>query len=702
MRQEFNLPVWTKHWKIFVLFSVICFAFAFGLRAVEYSKWANPEFSVDGEYIMGTHDAYYWLSGAKGLGSAVNNPMSGMLRILGSVTEAQYGNIAFWLPAIFAGFTAIAAFAWGMLVGGPWVGLVSSIYATSIPPFFFRTRLAYYDSDIITLLFPLTISVLLARWLSLGMQKSWFGPSKHQKKIAPILANYSLPVLAGIFVYYGKNWHPDVMTFGLVSFFISLFLAFLSDKENQITLLQGVCLFSLTAFAGIYGLIVCIIIYIYCKNGKYKSNKYVSSPIFWLLTALAIFSVSGTGSDVFLNIYSKIYAYLKPIAETTNSTSNLLYPGIAQSVIEAQNVNLDQLLITFAGNKILGYASLIAFLFALAMNRSIMLLAPFAALTVSTIWMGGRFSMFGGVAAGIGLALTAQWITLKITSNKQKQTYASAFASIAICSILLINIIPNATATPVTPILKSQHVKALKVSAKHIPASSTVWTWWDWGYATMYYTGAISYANGGHHNGKVLFPLGLAFATPSYMQSNQLIKFCAANNNHPKTVWDKMEPRKAEQLIQSLGMNKYDFNLKTKQYIVASWSDIRLAYWILYYGSWSLNNGGGIHPSVMQLRNQFSLDYTSGKFLEKGKKPLNLSSYCLLDEKGSTVKNFTNAIGPHLIFNKQESSGFLIDDFTFSSMLIRLLVENPEEPSLAKNFSLIYEGFPYVRVYEVI
>lgn len=703
IREEFRKPEWVSDWKIFLLFSFISFAIAFGMRAVELPKWDNPAFMVNGEYIMGTHDAYYWLAGAKGVGSAVDNPMSGMIRFLGTVTGAQYGNIAFWLPAVFAGFTAIAAFAWGMLVGGPWVGLVAAFYASSVPAYLFRTRLSYYDTDIVTLFFPLLISVLLARWLTLGSKQSWNFRSRVSIEFKPRVWDYLLPITAGVVTFNGSLWHTDINSFGLVAFGVSLLLIWAcGTSSTRSILLRGVLLFSFVAFSGWLGLVLALfLVVVFYSKWAENYSCFHNSYVFLVLCVLTVVSC-GVGTDSLPILLNKISAYMKPVVDVSKSTSGPLYPGITQSVIEAQNLGLDILFSSFIGNAFLGWAGFIFFAVALYFRPALLFIVPFAVMTFAAVSIGGRFAMFGGIPVGLGLSFVAKLLIDRFAGAARVGELLSVAQCLVFCAMLVFSSSALIFGMEATPIMSAQHVKALIESGQKMDKSGTVWTWWDWGYATMYYAGVHSFANGGHHSGKVLFPLGFAYATPNYMQSRQMIKFSAFNDNNPSNAWTKMGAENSEKMINSFGCVKHKIPEKNKQYIVVSWSDLRLAYWVLYYGSWSLKNGGGYHPSVSGIRNTFNINFAQGVIDIKNEGSFKLSSYEFMSPQQLEQRSYPNNVGPHLVYNKAVNQGFLVDDFTYSSVLFKLLASNPDEPELAEKFKLVYEGFPMVRVYEVL
>ncbi|TIH18015.1 hypothetical protein D0S45_05510 [Marinifilum sp. JC120] len=694
---------WFSDWKIYILFALMSFVFAFGLRCIDLPKWDNPAFMIDGEYILGTHDAYAWLAGAKGVGRAVNNPMAWLVKTIGEVTGAQYGNIAFWLPAVFAGFTAIAAFSWGLLVAGPWIGLCAGVFSTSIPLFYFRTRLSYYDTDLVTLLFPLLISVLLAYWVSRGIRNSWLPGVGKKDSFQPSIPDYFIPVVAGGCVSYGRLWHGDVFLFGLFVLFASIFLVlFCGDKESRPVLLKGLTAFCLAAMLGWVGLLLSAVLIIISEKKEIKSQSFLGSIYLYLLVILLVLIFSDAGVKIGY-LLSKIQSYLKPVSDVVEkSTAQIYYPSIGQSVIEVQNVKLVALLSDLTGNMYLSCFALLGFLFLLAKRPYVLLLLPFAFMTAAAVKLGGRFAMFGGVVLGLGGSYFLYWLMVRFLTLGKKKRACAAIAPIFLIVLLMLNVFPQYKRAMPTPIIYQEHAQALKAMSTISPADSTFWTWWDWGYATMYFTGKKSFADGSNHGGSTLFPLAFAYTTPSFQQANQFIKFSASQNGVPATAWNEMNVEDVVSLVRSFGFKNYGFKNTPKQYIVTSWADVRLAYWILYYGSCNLLNGQGVHPNISSVRSAFNLDKESGSVTFDDGNVLPLSGYAIASPGIGESKVYPQSAGPFLVYNSYLNYGYLVDDLAKNSLLFRLLLMDPAAPEIKSRFKLVYEGFPMVRIYEVL
>ncbi len=701
--QDNNISSWIADNKLVLLLAVCSFAMAFGLRAMEYSSWSNPAYSVDGEYIMGTHDAYYWLAGAKGVGGAATNPMSGLLRVLNSITGASYANIAFWLPAVFAGLCALAAFGWGMLLAGPWAGITGAVYATSIPAFYFRTRLSYYDTDLITLFFPLFISFLLGAFLLPGLRRNWLAYDDSEETYRPLTVHYIYALLAGAFTAYGDKWHGDVSTFGMIVFFIGTGLALVcARRDSRAALLRGLLVYSCAAFWGLPGLVVSVLIVGAIHKKMLQNHKlYHSSLLYLALLALPLV-FSGVAMSVFSGVFAKISNYLKPVAAVTSATTGPQYPGIAQSVIEAQNIPLDELFFNMSGNATLGMSGVIFYFLGIAFYPLLILLLPFAASTLGGMYLGGRFVMFGGIVTGLGLFLCLVMLMKLVPSLKKYNGLLKGAQAIVLIILLVVNLLPHLATMAPTPIMGATHAKALIETGKKIKKDSTVWTWWDWGYATMYYAGVRSFADGGNHAGPVLYPLALALSTPSTVQAAQFIKYSASHGNNPAKVWKDMKGEQVIKILHAMAQPGREFTAGPDQYITVSWDNIRIAYWILYYGDFDLVSGKSSHPDMSRIRESFDVNFKTGEFLVKGYAPVPMSTCMVLRKDQPIHKRFNRVKDRNLLFNAQVEQGFMVDDRVFNSMLLQLLVADPNSSRIKDNFELVYDGYPMVRIYKVL
>ncbi len=115
-----NVRIFRKgFWQIIT----ICFAvflFSAGMRLIEYPRWDQSSFKVDGEWLLATHDAYFWVAGAEDVNPiAEPMPMAIMLDVLSRIFPIPIANLAFWASILLAALVAIPLALWGYFLGAP-------------------------------------------------------------------------------------------------------------------------------------------------------------------------------------------------------------------------------------------------------------------------------------------------------------------------------------------------------------------------------------------------------------------------------------------------------------------------------------------------------------------------------------------------------------------------------------------------------
>jgi hypothetical protein len=83
--------------------------------------------------------------------------------------------------------------------------------------------------------------------------------------------------------------------------------------------------------------------------------------------------------------------------------------------------------------------------------------------------------------------------------------------------------------------------------------------------------------------------------------------------------------------------------------------------------------------------------------------PIAVKSVDGLSAQGARRALFpVNPAAPHLIINDVAKHVILMDDAAYNSMAVQLLIGDPARAELASYFKLVHEGFPLVRIYEVL
>ena len=598
---------------------------------------------------------------------------------------------------------SVVAFLWGRLLVGTGAGLFAGFMSGLFPGFYFRTRVGYYDTDIATLLFPLAVSLGLAWWLNAAAASPWLKPTEGGQEPEP--EPTFLPFWLGLLAAFGVWWHGDIGKFNLVAVWLGLALILaLVPAGRKGTYLLGLALFALTALGGWLGALGGVAL-----SWLWTRRPTWFAPLgrwFWPGTLLVLLVLVCTGNLIHPLEYmaAKIAAYMKPVAQGLEASGTLAYPSITQSIVEAQNIPLGDILERLMPWPWLSLAGLAGFALLVAVRPVAVFLVPLVALCLLSIKMGARMSMFGGPGVALGVGALVVWLLRWLLPDAPYRKWALILAPAVLGLALLAPWLRVYVTAPATPVLSKLHALALTRLAELSPPNSQVWTWWDWGYATDYYARRKSFADGGKHSGPRVFPLGLALITPSPLQANQVINYIAAvskNGSDGSEALQGRTPEQAQGFFASLASTPYSFPKRNKQYLVVTWENFRLLYWISFYGSWDFQARNGGHVQCMEASPFFSLDENAGTVTPMGQAPIQVASLDVITAKGKLRKAFPGVNGPHFVYNDLRESGFFMDDAAYSSMAVQLLLADVGDARFTPYFHLIWEGFPEVRIYEV-
>jgi dolichyl-diphosphooligosaccharide--protein glycosyltransferase len=150
---------------ILVIFTTV------SIRLTEFPLWQNDSLMVNGEHLMATHDAYTWLAGAKGVGNFVDEVFTDILAFTASIGGASLSAIGFWSPILFVPLLAIPICLLARFLGLTEGALVFGILASSGVGYLVRTRLGFADTDVISLLFPVSMTCALVVWIEAMISK---------------------------------------------------------------------------------------------------------------------------------------------------------------------------------------------------------------------------------------------------------------------------------------------------------------------------------------------------------------------------------------------------------------------------------------------------------------------------------------------------------------------------------------------------
>lgn len=743
-------PSLNQDWRNVTLYGVGIYLIVLIFRLSLAGKWDHPELWVDGERILATHDAYFWLAKAKGVGVIEGYPLAIASRFIHDLTGISYGLIGFWGPPVISSLVAVVAFLWGWLLGGKQSGISAGLLGGLVPGFFYRSRLGYYDTDIFTLLMPLLVAFFMAVWLRRHIRPFWLPLNErdiHERSFGHTLW---LAFVMGMATRFAAWWHFDIANFIVVLFFISAFLLMLlGHKGHKTTAGYELLVFLLAALPGMAGgqiglwpfdvlvhqmpivlpyepvalisivlsFVLACALYLGRKHEMAWDRNWICFAVLFLFVVLATHLFDKPLTTVFM----KLTSYMKPVVETLGTDSpsvqQPIYPSVVQSIIEAKNIPLAAVLERSAYWPVLGWVALASSLIVLVFHPLAALLVPFIALSVLSMWAGVRFTMFGGTALMICLGVCLSIITNKLVTDVKYKRLVGYGVQLAVTLPILAFVYFQYVKLPLTPVVPRAQAEALIELGKRSDKSSFIWTWWDWGYASEYFAGMESVIDGGRHSGRDIFPVALALSSHSPVVSNQVIRLATVVSKDLNThridaslIWKGQSASEAMATVNSLG-KQTDIPSTQKQYLVVNWKDLAIAKWITFYGNWDLESGTTREATIGNYNpGELGFNIQQGAVRNRKGGGGLVSDITILDESGAETKEYyMNKLSPrlhpklrHLVINKVSRQSIIMDRIAYRSMMTRLLIGDPNDPEISKYFKLVVDKLPFSRIYEVV
>lgn len=725
---------------------------AFCLRMLEWPCWQNPEYRLGNEMLLATHDAYHWLSGAVGYGRAVDHPMAQMLDITAWLFNISPAQAAFWLPPALASLAAGVVCLWGALGGNLAAGLAAGLIASIAPGFLGRTLLGYYDTDLITLLFPLAIALPLAWWckLHLNASPSFFYVRLFRKKnttcasCAQGLARASTDsypkfwpwifMLSGLLAWHGPAWHsifPYLRHYNAFLLTAAILLLAPSCRKRE-ALSLSLC-WILPALAGLWGCVFPLLYAIFqaCaenkqyifKNGCARCLALIRNPITLalLFTFALILFIRG---DILDTLLAQLNAYLKRGGDNLASQgSNLVFPSVAQSIIEVQDLSFTALFPYFHPWLEASLAGIAGFLYLLYKKPFFLFLLPLALLAFASAKLGGRMVMFGAPIAALGLALPASHLMCRFASRHIGANKCAWFACLALCLGLVAPFADMIPAMSQGPSINRRQAAALNAAAGLTPPDALLWIWWDWGYAAHYFARRSTIADGAEHGGPSLYLPAAVFASDSPRFARQVIRHTSACGNIPANVFKNMNGATAQSLMNRLHSTHFPLvEGRGRQFIIVSFEMLRLGFWISNFGNWNFisctGEGGALSivPQALEYRlgtgevrlgdsPRIILPSSIAIFEETGVKQRNYVQEWFQEHPNATPVQQQNELNSrrniNFLFNRITDEKLAVDGRIYSSLMVQLLLCDPSDPRIAPYFRLVYDNV-FARIFEVI
>ena len=737
------------YWLRGLFWGLLTLGLAFGLRMMEWPCWQNPEYRLGSEWLLATHDAYHWVAAAEGFGLGVGHPMAEMLRLMAQTLHTYPAAVAFWFPAVLASLVAVIVFAWVWALGSMEAGVAAGLITSLAPGFLARTLLGYYDTDLVTLFFPLLMTLAPACWamrymllprmilrrLALGSglkaaQRLWGergADEAHLERLGnPLRWQWVLLLGAsGVISWWTQEWHsvfPYLIRYNVV--LLALMALIMAPRGRRGILLLGGLAYALPTLGGPAGFGFSLILLLAGSKAGRGLRHLLCRPLVLVLLWLgaAVLLVQG---EILTTLINHANAYLKHSGDvrSTGEGMSLVYPSVAQSIIEVQDLSFAALFPYFHPWMEAAVVGLAGFVLVLFRRPGALLLLPLAALGLLSTKLGGRMVMFGAPVVAVGLTLPLYWLLQRLLRADLRGAVAGAATSCILLALLVAPFADMIQAISQGPIINRRHAEALTRARTMTPEDAKLWLWWDWGYAAHHFARRSTIADGAQHAGPSLYLPAAVFATDNARFARQLIRYTAKMGNEPGNVFEGLDGRAAQALMDKLRSSETPLvEAKGRLFVVVSFEMLRLGFWISNFGNWNFvtRQGEGGALSIVPQALAYRLD-TGEVRLEGSTSTIYASSISVFEETGVTRRNYvqewfdahpkatpeeqkeflSGRRNVNFLFNRVTDEKLAVDQGLYNSLMVQLLVGDPQDPRFSPYFKLVYDNV-FARIYEVL
>ena len=737
------------YWLRGLFWGLLTLGLAFGLRMMEWPCWQNPEYRLGSEWLLATHDAYHWVAAAEGFGLGVGHPMAEMLRLMAQTLHTYPAAVAFWFPAVLASLVAVIVFAWVWALGSMEAGVAAGLITSLAPGFLARTLLGYYDTDLVTLFFPLLMTLAPACWamrymllprmilrrLALGSglkaaQRLWGergADEAHLERLGnPLRWQWVLLLGAsGVISWWTQEWHsvfPYLIRYNVV--LLALMALIMAPRGRRGILLLGGLAYALPTLGGPAGFGFSLILLLAGSKAGRGLRHLLCRPLVLVLLWLgaAVLLVQG---EILTTLINHANAYLKHSGDvrSTGEGMSLVYPSVAQSIIEVQDLSFAALFPYFHPWMEAAVVGLAGFVLVLFRRPGALFLLPLAALGLLSTKLGGRMVMFGAPVVAVGLTLPLYWLLQRLLRADLRGAEAGAATSCILLALLVAPFADMIQAISQGPIINRRHAEALTRARTMTPEDAKLWLWWDWGYAAHHFARRSTIADGAQHAGPSLYLPAAVFATDNARFARQLIRYTAKMGNEPGNVFEGLDGRAAQALMDKLRSSETPLvEAKGRLFVVVSFEMLRLGFWISNFGNWNFvtRQGEGGALSIVPQALAYRLD-TGEVRLEGSTSTIYASSISVFEETGVTRRNYvqewfdahpkatpeeqkeflSGRRNVNFLFNRVTDEKLAVDQGLYNSLMVQLLVGDPQDPRFSPYFKLVYDNV-FARIYEVL
>lgn len=622
-----------------LLLIVIAYTFSILARFLWIYKFGgNEQLKFNNEYMINTHDGYFWAKGAFDLingtlsnRSPVDTSLSLTTAFLVKVFPFSFETVVFYLSALFSSLIVIPMILIGRHLGKIEFGFISALISSIAVSYYNRTMLGYYDTDMLNIVFP--IFLLWSTMLAINTKQD----------------KYFLFTAIEIILY--RWWYPQSYSLEF-SFLTMIFIYIIYKKTKKMNLSYELKLLSIMLFAMLsidvgIKLLVVVLMYIFFK--KINNQKYLFFVLFFVII---LFVFTGGINPIISQLEGYVF---KSSTFITSSADSLTYYSVMQTIREAGSISYDIFAKRISGNSLIFLLSVIGYILLLFRHKVMLLSLPLVGLGFLGLNSGLRFTIYAVPIMGLGIGYLI--IILSDILNIKKSTWVKYFLYCSFTMIILIPNINHIMSYKIPSVLSKSDVNSLDKIKNISNKGDYILSWWDYGYPLSFYTGLNNTIDGGKHDGNGNYPISYALTKPQNLSSQMLrlnVEFDQKETgNYIENMMDHYGYKNADDFLLALEVG-LELPQKTRDvYLYLPSSMLTIYPSIELFSNLDLSTGKQNKKSFFYLSKNYTED---DRYINLGKniKIIKKSGKISINGKIQSLKRFTKTYyDKGKIFKKQ-------------------------------------------------
>lgn len=700
-----------------IFIAIAIFISIYAREAFVYYSSAFSYYFFDGNRLLTTNDAYHFATATKDLiNGNLDNAFYPIASLeMPSILSAMFyyllpfsiDDLFFFLPIILSSFVAIPMY----LFAKDMTNKYYAFFAATLTPLSIgysnRTIGGYYDTDMLVLFFPLLGLYFMYR----------------------ILKQYNLRdvIFAAICFILALLWHKVSATYILTtSVFLALFYILIKDRNNlkQYEAL-GILIIAIS-FINIYIKIILLAILLHFMSDKvfvFQSitqkiaSKIKYKSVLILFIGFGVFIISNL--DL---ITSRLATYVTDKMVTSSAITLHSTSGTIMELAPLTLINLAERTMGDNATFIIGAIGIIL-MFA-KIPRSVILL-PFLLLSLASLKLGLRFSMFGAPIFSLGYFYLLYFVLNLFNLAIKDRFVLNGIKFIATICLALFAILPNYYHTKnyfIPPVVLGYEINALdSIKKDSVSKDDLTISWWDYGFMIPYYSNTKVIIQGTDLDGVNHFISSFILSSTNQLASYNMAKLIAEvfytedkellkHHNVDRILYKYNALDDPKSFMESLGDSSFATpKINHNIYLYIPFSILAIQTAIDEFSDIDYSNGKVIHKEDSKTLAQYSSvinkdDYylLDGEFefypkdgvfksIESGKS-INVQKFHIVDRIDDELHTTTTSYNDdktklHIIYSKELKMFFAIDDRTNHSLSVQLFLYENYDKDL---FSLIH------------